>query len=615
MGPRAPYLSVHGISLGNQTAKFDELGFSSALTASAAAFNSQMGRISMDLGPAVSFLMSAFNLRLGLWVPHPKNTRRWRYSLPGRFFFRELFGWSTTIGNHLFLSDGGHFENFGLYELLRRHCRYIIVSDCGADLEVAFDDLANVLRRVREDFGIEVELDVSRLHPGANGLAAQHAVVGTIHYNGLSGMDKGTILFIKPAITGDEPADVLQYRTRNTTFPHESTANQFYDEPQWESYRRLGEHTGRVVLSFLDRQETKYSDTVDHIFGEARSFWHPKPENLGDRFIELSARSAELEENLTSEGPLQLRREFFYEAAELAEMEDAGDKAQAAKVRSEEKPKQTPVLDEELKVLGFLIRVIQITEDVWVAGDFERYWSHPLNQGWMNYFHRWANTASFCRWWPVVAPIYSPGLRLFVQDRFAVGSVDHELAPDSQAGMTAKLRLTPLDGDSKYQASRAWRCFLQHNPASTSTLAGKTIFGYALHLLNRDGITDTARLWIGFVLVRESPQAADWNAEDFFVPPMLHGGKFVSNLLDAIIQHYQSKSGGKIVKLSVRFGSRAREISGGSGPRKSEWLAPADRYDQVRKIEFYKSRGFQYQEPEQPNGEISLYRNIPQSIF
>jgi hypothetical protein len=614
-GAQSAVLSCRGISLGNWTAKFDELKLSSALTASAAAFNSQMGRISMGLGPAVTFLMTAFNLRLGLWVPHPKFKRRWKVPV-GFFFFYELFGVSSTVGRNLLLSDGGHFENFGLYELLRRHCRYVIVSDCGADLEVAFDDLANVLRRVREDFGIEVELDVSRLRPSANGMAPQHAVVGTIHYNGLGGMDKGAILFIKPTITGDEPPDVLQYRTRNTTFPQESTVNQFYDEPQWESYRRLGEHTGRSVLSFLDRPQTIHSGTVDHIFREARSFWHPTPENLDDRFIELSARSAELEENLTSEGPLLLRSEFFSEAAELFKLGEV-------KSQLPDQPKPATALEEELKILGFLLRIIQIMEDVWVAGDFERYWSHPLNEGWMNYFHRWADTPSFRRWWPVLAPIYSPGLRSFVQSRFAVGSVDPNLAkpgsvdsgpaqPDSPRRMTAELRLNTLLSDVEFQQSHAWQDFLRHGG---SIQADETIFGYELHLLNRQGILDNARLWVGFVLISESPanapETAEWCAEDFFVPPMLHGGKIVSNFLDAVIQHYQRKPESQIVKLKVEFGAARQKNSVVSAPQKPKGLAPAARYEQVRKIEFYKSRGFQYREPENAEtGIISLYLDL-----
>ncbi len=601
-GAKSAVLSVHGISVGNRTAKLDELPFSSALTASAAAFNSQMGRYSMDLGPAVTFLMTTFNLRLGLWVPHPTNVRRWKVSLPGRFFFYELFGFSKADGKNLLLSDGGHFENFGLYELIRRHCRYIIVSDCGADAEVAFDDLANVLRRVREDFGVEIELDITHLQPGANGQAKQHAVVGTIHYNGLGGLDKGTLIFIKPAITGDEPPDVLQYRTRNVTFPHESTANQFYDEPQWESYRRLGAHTGRVVFEFLDLPDND-ATTVDHIFRKARSFWYALPEKLNEGFIEMSGRFSALGESLSANGPLQLRREFFPETKELTDP-------------TNQNTLQTLGADDELAVLEFLLRVVQVMEDVWVSGEFERYWSHPLNEGWMNYFHRWANTPSFRRWWPVLGPIYSLGFRSFVQERFNVGSVDASTSKrNSSLTQVAQLKLHILTTQTDYQNSNAWRNFQARCPNTTIASADKKLFGYTLQLLDRNGALETKTLWVGFVLVTENTknndnQTSQWNAADLFVPPMLHGGKIQSNLLDSLITHYEKQS---IHQLQVKFGSEPTGKNSAvlennpNQPRKSQGLAAAARYVRVREIEFYKSRGFQYHEPEDiTTGEIIL---------
>jgi hypothetical protein len=141
------------------------------------------------------------------------------------------------------LSDGGHFENLGLYELVRRHCRFIIVSDCGADPEYKFDDLGAALRRIRTDFGVEIDIDISPLIPGPNGRATQHMAVGTIYYDQAS--DLGILLLFKPNLLGEEPDDVQQYRRRNTAFPQEPTGDQFYDEAQWESYRRLGEHAAR----------------------------------------------------------------------------------------------------------------------------------------------------------------------------------------------------------------------------------------------------------------------------------------------------------------------------------------------------------------------------------
>jgi hypothetical protein len=179
-GARSAVLSVNGISLGDETAKLDDLRFSAALTASAAAFNSQMGRISIDLGPAVTFLMSALNLRLGLWVPHPGNRFRGDYWFPGRFFLYELLGRSRTTKKHLHLSDGDHFETSAF---TRTHPPPLPLHHClrlRADPEVAFDDLANVLRRVREFR----RRDRTGRHPapaGDDGLARQHAR-GTIHY-------------------------------------------------------------------------------------------------------------------------------------------------------------------------------------------------------------------------------------------------------------------------------------------------------------------------------------------------------------------------------------------------------------------------------------------------
>src|SRR5207244_2665658 len=131
---------------------------------------------------------------------------------PGLPFYRELFSASNAAGGSVLLSDGGHFENIAVYELIRRHCRFIIASDCGADPEVAFDDLGNLVRRVREDFDVELDIDLSPLRPDEQGRSRQPMVAGDIHYpNG----DVGVLLVIKPSILGNEPPDVGQYRKRN----------------------------------------------------------------------------------------------------------------------------------------------------------------------------------------------------------------------------------------------------------------------------------------------------------------------------------------------------------------------------------------------------------------
>ena len=268
-------------------------------------------------------------------------------------------------------------------------------------------------------------------------------------------------------------------------------------------------------------------------------------------------------------------------------------------------------------------------EDVWVSGDFERYWSHPLNEGWMNYFHRWASTPSFRRWWPVLSPIYSFGFRNFVQERFALGSVDSRTnAQEGEASKTAKLELFALGGidnvanlgaNKDYQQSNAWRFFNQSRRDLATDVIGKNIFGYSLRLLDRDGRLEAAHLWVGFVLVHESPgeNMADWHALDFFVPQMLHGGNIVSNLLDALVRFYKKNPTKLIHELRVNFGPRMSETVFLHSPQKvreahkSQGLAAAARYERVREIEFYKSRGFHYHHAEDTvTGAISLHLEL-----
>ena len=208
-GASGVVLSRDGVAMSNHWKSEPDLQLGSAITASAAAANSNMGSVSMRVGPAVSFLMAALNLRLGVWVRSPRmQSPPLRDRLfPGVLFYKEMAALTNTLAQELQLSDGAHFDNLGLYELVRRHCRYIIVSDCTADSDVAFDDFGNTARRIREDFGVEIDIDLAPLRPGADGLSRQHASVGKIDYGWF---DKGTLIYIKPSLTGNEPVDTRQ---------------------------------------------------------------------------------------------------------------------------------------------------------------------------------------------------------------------------------------------------------------------------------------------------------------------------------------------------------------------------------------------------------------------
>jgi hypothetical protein len=210
--------------------------------------------------PPLAFLMTVFNVRLGWWLANSRYSEDqfWFHGPKGgprcslMYLLFELFASTTDRSKYVYLSDGGHFENLGIYELVRRRCNYIIACDAGADEGVKFGDLGNAIRKCRSDFGVEIEIDTSKLVPaGDSKFASVHGVLGKIHYpigpNGEK-VFSGDILYIKPTITADVPRDVLAYRDTHADFPHQSTAEQWFDESQFESYRALGLYSFQSLI-------------------------------------------------------------------------------------------------------------------------------------------------------------------------------------------------------------------------------------------------------------------------------------------------------------------------------------------------------------------------------
>ena len=147
------------------------------------------------------------------------------------------------------LSDGGHFENLGLYEMVLRRCHYIVVSDAGEDPECSFADLGEAIRKIRIDFGIPIEFGPMGIYPRSKidtlKEPGHNCAIGRSRYSVVDGdsVADGMLIYIKPACYGDEPRDIYEYFKRSETFPHESTKNQFFAESQFESYRMLGAYT------------------------------------------------------------------------------------------------------------------------------------------------------------------------------------------------------------------------------------------------------------------------------------------------------------------------------------------------------------------------------------
>jgi len=252
------------------------ISLGTAMAVSGAAVNPNMGYFS---SPAVGFLMTIFNVRLGIWLGNPRHQKSWSKYGPAAglaYLFYELFGMTNDQRRFVNLSDGGHFENLGLYELVRRRCRFIIVGDGGQDIEMKFGELGNVIEKCRTDFGIDIDIDVDPLRRKPDSSwSGQHCIVGTIRYDRLDPRQDGILLYIKSSLTGDEPTDVLSYAARNKAFPNQSTADQWFDESQFESYRALGEHSIQSILQKIgDSQAVGSKDTRD-LFKELQQHWRP----------------------------------------------------------------------------------------------------------------------------------------------------------------------------------------------------------------------------------------------------------------------------------------------------------------------------------------------------
>jgi hypothetical protein len=264
---------------------------------SGAAFTTGLGsRTSL----ALSLLLGLANVRLGHWWDSGISPRARAGSRPGTFLRRwtslalsrvqpvyfhllaELLArFPGPAAKTWYLSDGGHFENTGAYELLRRRVPFILVCDAGCDPSYVFQDLANLVRKARTDFDAEVvfydrgqldallpgtirpyfgtQEDIRRLQVRPSTADAvqenpcPHALLAAVFYEDPARVKRvpdSVMVILKPVYSGDEPPDVVDYRRSHPRFPQEPTSDQFFDEAQWESYRRLGEHVASRVFGF-----------------------------------------------------------------------------------------------------------------------------------------------------------------------------------------------------------------------------------------------------------------------------------------------------------------------------------------------------------------------------
>lgn len=225
--------------------------------------------------PATAFLMTMFNARLGRWYGNPLKSK-WRNVSPPfglGYLAKELLAKADIDSSYIYLSDGGHFENLGIYELVRRKCKLIIAVDAGQDGDYTFEDLGNAIRKCQVDLNVTIDINLSDIHPsepskyGSFKHAKKHYVIGDIVYDKSNPRLNGMLIYIKNSLDGSEPTDLINFKLQQNAFPHHSTTDQFFDESQFESYRRLGEHIALNVMKDIEKSTGTKPSKIKSLLG------------------------------------------------------------------------------------------------------------------------------------------------------------------------------------------------------------------------------------------------------------------------------------------------------------------------------------------------------------
>jgi hypothetical protein len=199
----------------------------------------------------------------------------------------------------------------GLYELVRRRCKLIVICDGEEDEKMEFSGIGRAIRNCRIDFGAEIDLDLRPLElQKDSSYSSTHCVVGTIRYppsappdpgaktaaaaadcfSGTPRGDCGIIVYIKASLVGDEPGDLLSYKNEDAAFPQDTTANQWFTESKFESYRRLGHHIGISVFDPAMASTSPRRDEIRTIFDNLLQIWYPPTPEMQAHFAEHTQR-------------------------------------------------------------------------------------------------------------------------------------------------------------------------------------------------------------------------------------------------------------------------------------------------------------------------------------
>jgi len=244
----------------------------SAVSISGAAVSPSMGRMSK---PTYRMLIAMLNLRLGVWLANPRivtgladvdgKPPTFKPLVRPTYLLRELIGKNNLRGKFLYISDGGHYENMGLVELLRRGCTTIYAIDASGDTPGTIRTLGQASALARSELGIEFhDIDPANFamkDPANPGITVgDHAL---FHYTFPGGGGEGTLIYMKEVLVQDAktPADLLTYQKARPLFPYDSTGDQFYDVEQFEAYRALGTSVARRAIATARLDPARLADS------------------------------------------------------------------------------------------------------------------------------------------------------------------------------------------------------------------------------------------------------------------------------------------------------------------------------------------------------------------
>lgn len=392
-----------------------------AMAISGAAVSPNMGYHS---SAPLAFLMTVFNVRLGWWLGNPRHRWTWDSASPRLalyYLISELLGVADDQQEYVYLSDGGHFENLGIYELVRRRCRLIVACDAEQDEKLEFGGLGNAIEKCRTDFGIDIKLNVDPIRiRDERGYSQWHCAVGTIRYDKVDGGAlPGLLLYIKSALTGEEPEDVKRYDAQNPEFPHQTTADQWFGESQFESYRALGYHIARTVFEGVvpaaeDEQEAMREpiDTEEWVV-RLRQRWYPPSAAIAASFTKHTETLMDIWRTIAADPNLRfLDAQVYPEWPQLVR----GAKPPPQQPPPVAQPPQLWLPDSyEERRAGFhiCIQMIQLMENAYLDLNLEEEYDHPDNRGWMNFFKHWSWAGMFQVTWAISASIYGARFQSF----------------------------------------------------------------------------------------------------------------------------------------------------------------------------------------------------------